>query len=61
MFIFLCAFRFFIESISYLRDTATVELFYLQAKQSIFKVSIPSNNIELRKAKQGLSSLVDLR
>ncbi|KAK2163133.1 hypothetical protein LSH36_85g07064 [Paralvinella palmiformis] len=28
---------FFIESIGYLKDNATIELFYLQAKQSIFK------------------------
>ncbi|XP_064632201.1 uncharacterized protein LOC135490726 isoform X3 [Lineus longissimus] len=29
--------RFFIESIGYLRDRATVEVFYLQAKQNIYK------------------------
>jgi len=31
------AVRFFIESIAYLRDNSTVELFYLQAKQYVFK------------------------
>ncbi|XP_013384696.1 FERM domain-containing protein 4A isoform X2 [Lingula anatina] len=32
--------RFYIESIAYLRDKVTVELFYLQAKQAIFKGTV---------------------
>ena len=35
-------FRFFIESIGYLRDSATIELFFLQAKHSLYKVSAVS-------------------
>ena len=36
---FICSVRrFFVESISYLHDNATVELFYQQAKQSVYKV-----------------------
>ena len=30
-------FRFYVESISFLKDNSSVELFYLQAKQSIYK------------------------
>ena len=33
-------FRFYIESIAYLKDNATIELFYLQAKQSVYKVRL---------------------
>ena len=36
---YIVAFRFFIESIGYLRDSATIELFFLQAKHSLYKVS----------------------
>jgi len=32
--------RFFVESITILRDSVTVELFYLQAKQSVYKGDI---------------------
>lgn len=32
-------FRFYIESISYLKDNATIELFFLNAKSCIYKVS----------------------
>lgn len=35
---FLCVFRFYIESISYLKDNATIELFFLNAKSIIYKV-----------------------
>lgn len=31
--------QFFMESINQLRDSITIELFYLQAKESVFKVS----------------------
>ena len=31
-------FRFYIESISYLKDNATIELFFLNAKSCIYKV-----------------------
>ena len=31
--------QFFTESINQLRDSITIELFYLQAKESVFKVS----------------------
>lgn len=31
-------FRFYIESISYLKDNATIELFFLNAKSIIYKV-----------------------
>ena len=34
------AVRFFIESIAYLKEKITVELFYLQARYSIFKVQL---------------------
>ena len=34
--------RFFIESISYLHDSATIELFFLQAKHSLYNVSASS-------------------
>ena len=34
--------RFFIESISYLHDSATIELFFLQAKHSLYNVSATS-------------------
>ncbi|KAL4226375.1 FERM domain-containing protein 4B [Mactra antiquata] len=33
--------RFYVESITQLRDTSTVELFYLNAKQSVLKISTP--------------------
>ena len=36
--LFVCC-RFFIESIAYLRDNATIELFYLQAKSNVYRVS----------------------
>ncbi len=39
---FVCLYRFFIESIAYLQQNATVELFYLQAKYSVYKVSTKS-------------------
>jgi hypothetical protein len=32
-------YRFYIESISYLKDNATIELFFLNAKSCIYKVS----------------------
>lgn len=32
--------RHYIESIAILRDSVTVELFYLQAKALVFKVSV---------------------
>jgi hypothetical protein len=32
------SFRFYIESISYLKDNATIELFFLNAKSCIYKV-----------------------
>lgn len=31
--------RFYIESISYLKDNATIELFFLNAKSIIYKVN----------------------
>lgn len=34
-------FRFYIESISYLKDNATIELFFLNAKSCIYKVGTP--------------------
>lgn len=34
-----CVFRFYIESISYLKDNATIELFFLNAKSIIYKVN----------------------
>lgn len=33
--------RFYIESISYLKDNATIELFFLNAKSCIYKVRSP--------------------
>ena len=36
---FLLCFRFYIESISYLKDNATIELFFLNAKSIIYKVN----------------------
>ena len=34
-----CLYRFYIESISYLKDNATIELFFLNAKSCIYKAS----------------------
>ena len=34
--------RFFIETIAYLRDNATIELFFLQSKQAVYVVRIDS-------------------
>lgn len=39
VYIFFCVFRFYIESISYLKDNATIELFFLNAKSIIYKVN----------------------
>lgn len=39
VFIFSSVFRFYIESISYLKDNATIELFFLNAKSIIYKVN----------------------
>lgn len=36
---FFYVFRFYIESISYLKDNATIELFFLNAKSIIYKVN----------------------
>ena len=33
-------FRFYVETIGLLRDTQTVELFYLNARQAVFRVSL---------------------
>lgn len=35
--------RFYIESISYLKDNATIELFFLNAKSCIYKVGMCSS------------------
>ena len=41
------SFRFYIESISYLKDNATIELFFLNAKSCIYKVGTPSPSVSL--------------
>lgn len=41
-FFFSC--RFYIESISYLKDNATIELFFLNAKSCIYKVGLCSSH-----------------
>lgn len=38
--------RFYIESISYLKDNATIELFFLNAKSCIYKVRTTSSCLE---------------
>lgn len=38
------SFRFYIESISYLKDNATIELFFLNAKSCIYKVGTLSSH-----------------
>lgn len=38
--------RFYIESISYLKDNATIELFFLNAKSCIYKVRTTSPCLE---------------
>ena len=42
--------RFFIENISSLQDSATVELFYLQARHSVFNVSIDRHHLQTLQA-----------
>lgn len=37
-FFVIALYRFYIESISYLKDNATIELFFLNAKSCIYKV-----------------------
>lgn len=39
--------RFYIESISYLKDNATIELFFLNAKSCIYKVRVSHWNLKV--------------